>query len=276
VFTTLVDVATLVEHLGDKQWVIVDCRHALADFSAGRRDHEASHIPGAFFADVEVDLAGEKTPKSGRHPLPDSSDFVTFLRRLGVNPDSQIVAYDGGADMFAARFWFLARHLGHRNVAVLDGGWKAWVAAAAPTTSDETPAARGKFVASESLDGTLNIAAVARTLGSDDMVLLDARAPERFDGDVEPLDPVAGHIPGARNRWFKKNYNEQGFWKSPERLYAELSPFGEPSNVVNYCGSGVSAAVNVLAFEIAGLTGARLYPGSWSEWCANRTEVERS
>jgi thiosulfate/3-mercaptopyruvate sulfurtransferase len=276
-FATLVDIATLTEHLGDKGWVIVDCRHTLADFSAGLAEYESSHIPGAYFANVETDLAGEHTGKNGRHPLPDREDFVALLRRMGVSPDTQIVAYDAGADMFAARFWFLARHFGHRNVAVLDGGWKAWLAAGGPTTAEIPPKARGSFVASESLDGTVNAAGVVRSLGSEDALLLDARAPERYDGEVEPLDPIAGHIPGARNRWFKKNYDDRGFWKTPERLYAELSPLGEPSSVVNYCGSGVSAAVNVLAFEIAGLSGARIYPGSWSEWCALHPDrVERS
>ncbi|HVS46815.1 MAG TPA: sulfurtransferase [Verrucomicrobiae bacterium] len=274
---TLVDVATLAEHLDDPRWVVVDCRHTLADFSAGRREYESAHIPGAFFADVETDLAGVHTGTNGRHPLPGRDDFVALLRRMGVSGDTQLIAYDAGADMFAARLWFLARWVGHRAVAVLDGGWKAWCDADAPGTADVTPKPphRGTIAAFAPLDGTVNAAAVSRAIGSDDMLLLDARAPERYAGEVEPIDPVAGHIPGARNRWFKSNYDDRGFWKSPERLNAELGAFGESSRVVNYCGSGVSAAVNALAFEIAGLSGARLYPGSWSEWCSTPREVER-
>jgi thiosulfate/3-mercaptopyruvate sulfurtransferase len=278
VHATLVDVATLREHLDDPHWVVVDCRHALADFSTGRREYESAHIPGAFFADVETDLAGVHTGTNGRHPLPDRDDFVALLRRMGVSGDTQLIAYDAGADMFAARFWFLARWVGHQAVAVLDGGWKAWCDADAPRTAGVTPKPprRGTFAALAPLDGTVNAAAVSRAIGSDDMLLLDARAPERYAGEVEPIDPVAGHIPGARNRWFKSNYDDRGFWKSPERLNAELGSLGESSRVVNYCGSGVSAAVNSLAFEIAGLSGARLYPGSWSEWCSTPREVERS
>ena len=269
-FTTLVDVATLREHLDDPQWIVIDCRHALADFSAGRREYDEAHVPGAFFADVETDLAGEKTGTNGRHPLPDRQSFVGFLRRLGVSTDTQIVAYDNGADMFAARLWFLARWIGHANVAVLDGGLTAWREANAPLTADPTPTRkRGNLIAGGAMTGTLDAAAIARGLNSDEMVLLDARAPERFSGDVEPVDPVAGHIPGARNRWYKSNFDDRGRWKTPERLNAEFSRFGEPSSIVNYCGSGVSAAVNSLALTVAGLDGSRLYPGSWSEWCSD-------
>ena len=277
-FDTTVDVATLARHFGGERWVVFDCRHALADFSAGKRDYDAGHIPGAFFANVETDLAGTHTGTNGRHPLPDRDAFVAFLRTRGVSAQTQVVAYGGAADMFSPRFWFLMRWIGHRNVAVLDGGWPAWVNGGYPiTTQAPRTRSRGTIVAADPLDPTVDADTIARAIGSRSLLLLDARAAERYEGTVEPLDPVAGHIPGARNRWFGSNFDERGYWKSPERLGDELAPFGDPARIVNYCGSGVSAAANMLAFEIAGKTGAHLYPGSWSEWCALRPEtVERS
>lgn len=265
-FGTIVGAATLREHLGDARWAIVDCRHSLADFGAGRRAYEAAHIPGAFFADNESDLAGARSGTNGRHPLPDRAAFAAYLRSIGVGDGTQLVAYDAGGDMFAARFWFLARWIGHEAVAVLDGGLAAWEAAGYPTTGGREPAPEpGDLEPRTPLDATLDAGAVARAA---DAVLIDARAPERYRGEVEPIDPVAGHIPGARNRWFKENYDADGRFKSPDVLRAELNAYGDPARVVNYCGSGVSAAVNMLAYAIAGLPGARLYPGGWSEWCA--------
>ncbi len=263
-FDTIVDIRTIAERRADPRLILVDCRHGLADFGAGRRAYDEAHIPGAFFADTETDLAGEKTGTNGRHPLPDRDAFVAFLRRNGVNDDTQLVAYDAGADMFAARFWFLMRWIGHEAVAVLDGGFAAWSAADYPVKSDVPVRAPGSIGAREPLDGLLDARAVAAGAG----VLLDARASERFRGEVEPLDPAAGHIHGARNRWFKENYDERGFWKSPERLAEELAEHGSSHEIVHYCGSGVSAAVNLLAYKRAGLTGSRAYPGGWSEWCA--------
>jgi len=265
-FDTIVDIRAIAEHRADPRSILVDCRHGLADFGAGRRAYDEAHIPGAFFADTETDLAGEKTGKNGRHPLPDRDAFVAFLRRNGVDDDTQLIAYDAGADMFAARFWFLARWIGHEAVAVLDGGYAAWVAARYPVNADVPVRPAGTIVAREPLDGLLDAAAVEAGAG----VLLDARASERFRGEVEPIDPVAGHIAGARNRWFKENYDERGFWKSPERLARELAEHGSPEEIVHYCGSGVSAAVNLLAYKIAGLPGSRTYPGGWSEWCSSR------
>ncbi|MDQ2992572.1 MAG: sulfurtransferase [Candidatus Eremiobacteraeota bacterium] len=262
-FDTIVDVRAIAEQRADPRLILVDCRHGLTDFGAGRRAYEEAHIPGAFLADTETDLAGEKTGKNGRHPLPDRDAFVAFLRRNGVNDDTQLVAYDAGADMFAARFWFLMRWIGHEAVAVLDGGFAAWTSAEYPVRADVPTHAPGTITAREPLDGLLDAAAVEAGAG----VLLDARASERFRGEVEPIDPVAGHIPGARNRWFKENYDERGFWKSPERLVEELREHGSAEDIVHYCGSGVSAAVNLLAYKIAGLPGSRAYAGGWSEWC---------
>jgi thiosulfate/3-mercaptopyruvate sulfurtransferase len=271
-FCTLVDARTLAEHLDDPRWLIFDCRHSLADFSAGRKAYNEAHIPGAFFADVERDLAGVKTGRNGRHPLPDPEVFAAFLRRHGANDETQIVAYDAGGDMFAARLWFLTRWIGHDAVAVLDGGFGVWRAEGLPV-SNETPPPRAAGTLAVRLRPECVLLAdeLLANLDAPDLRLIDARQPERFAGIVEPLDPVAGHIPGACNRWFKDNFERDGRFKSPERLREEFAAIArcDPKQIVHQCGSGVSAAVNMLAMEHAGLTGSRIYPGGWSEWCSD-------
>ena len=270
-FATIVAVEELVRHLDDPAWVVVDCRHILQDFSAGRKAYDEGHIPGAFFARVEEDLAGEKTGLNGRHPMPDPEAFVQFLRSIGVNDDTQIVAYDAGADMFASRLWFLAKWIGHDAVAVLDGGFMAWRASGYPVTT-AVPAARprGKIEPRILNQSAVGVEHILANLDSNEFALLDARAPDRFAGENETVDPVAGHIPGASNRWFKQNFDADGKFKSREALRAEFEALGiPPERIVHQCGSGVSAAVNALAMDHAGLTGWRIYPGSWSEWCAD-------
>ncbi len=270
-FTTLIAAEALHAHLGDASYAIVDCRHALADFGLGRRLYEQSHVPGAFFAGVEDDLAGRKTGRNGRHPMPDPDTFAKFLRGIGVNATTQIVAYDAGGDMFAARMWFLCRWIGHKAVAVLDGGFAAWLAAGYPV-GDATPRAprQGDIIAQPDARVLVDAAYVQAHLGNDGMQLLDARAEDRFAGLNETIDPVAGHIPGARNRWFKRNFNADGTFKSPAALREEFAAHGvDPQRVVHNCGSGVSAAANQLAMVHAGLYGSRVYGGSWSEWIAD-------
>ncbi len=269
-FTTLVDARTVHEHLDDPSWAIVDCRHALADFSLGRKLYEESHIPGAFFADVEHDLAGEKTGYNGRHPLPDPEDFAAFLESIGVNDKTQIVGYDAGGDMFAARLWFLCQWIGHKAAAVLDGGFAAWTGNGYDVTAAPS-SVRGTGNVHVKLDDSLVVDAayVMRHLRNSTMHIVDARAADRFRGENEIVDPVAGHIPGARNRPFKENFSSDLRFKSPDELRRMFDVFGEPSRIVHQCGSGVSAAANKLAMEVAGLEGSRLYAGSWSEWIAD-------
>jgi thiosulfate/3-mercaptopyruvate sulfurtransferase len=267
---TVVSPETLFAHLGDSSWIAIDCRHSLADFGLGRKLYNEGHIPGAFFADPENDLSGEKTGNNGRHPLPDPEKFAAFLRGLGVNDNTQIVAYDAGADMFAARLWFLCRWIGHDAVAVLDGGITAWTAAGYPLTVDASHV-RNEGSIGVQLRPHLVVDAkhVLDHLRSSVMHLLDARAADRYAGQNETVDPGAGHIPGAHNRSFKNNFDDHGRWKSPEMLRLDFSAHGMPDNVIHQCGSGVSAAVNMLAMERAGLTGSRIYSGSWSEWIAD-------
>jgi thiosulfate/3-mercaptopyruvate sulfurtransferase len=272
VFETIVSVDDLARHLDDPRWVIVDCRHLLQDFSAGRRLYDAVHIPGAFFASVESDLSGPRTGANGRHPLPDPVQFAAFLRELGVNDDTQIVAYDAGADMFAARFWFLAQYIGHDAVAILDGGFNAWTGTGKPVTTQEPVKPRnGTIQARPRTQSAVDVDSVLKSLEDQSFTLLDARGPDRFAGFNETIDPIGGHIPGAINRPFRANFTGPlGQLKSPEQLRAEFEAIGvAPDRLVHQCGSGVSAAVNYLAMKHAGFEGHRLYPGSWSEWCAD-------
>jgi thiosulfate/3-mercaptopyruvate sulfurtransferase len=271
-YTTIVDATTVRGHLDDPKWVVVDCRHTLADFALGRKLYDEAHVPGAFFADVETDLAGEKNGRNGRHPLPDPEVFAQYLRALGVDDDTQIVAYDAGADMFAARLWFLCRWIGHDAVAVLDGGLAAWKAAGYQLTAGVT-AARSLGNLKVRLNDRLVVRAdfVLEHLERPGMRLVDARAADRFAGRNETIDPVAGHIPGAANRPFKENFDGDSRFKPADALREVFSSYGSPQQIVHQCGSGVSGAANMLAMEIAGLEHSRLYAGSWSEWIADPT-----
>ncbi|MGC2362747.1 MAG: sulfurtransferase [Candidatus Cybelea sp.] len=270
-FTTIISPEALHERLGSSDLVILDCRHSLADFALGRRLYDESHIPGAFFAGVEQDLAGPKTGKNGRHPLPDPQTFARFLSDRGVNDATQIVAYDAGADMFAARLWFLCRWIGHDATAVLDGGLAAWNALGFPVTAaPPEPRREGRLTIALRPQLVVGADFVLAHLNSEEVHLVDARAFERFSGETEPIDPVGGHIPGAKQRWFKDNFESDGRFKSPERLREEFSENGfDSERTVHQCGSGVSSAVNHLAMVHAGLEGSRIYNGSWSEWVSD-------
>ncbi len=269
-FRTVVAPQQLRAQLGDPGLVAFDCRHRLTDFGYGRRAYEQGHLPGAYFASVEDDLSGPKTGSNGRHPLPDPQAFAAFLRAHGVDADTQIVGYDDGGDMFAARLWFLCRWIGHDAVAVLDGGIAAWTALGYPTTDDAPPAPRpGTIAARVRSDIVVDAGYVYRHLHDPGVRVLDARAPDRFAGQNETVDPVAGHIPGAHNRFFKANFDARGAFLEPEALRAGFAAYGDPATIVHQCGSGVSAAANLLAMEHAGLHGSRVYAGSWSEWIAD-------
>nr|MBA2690175.1 sulfurtransferase [Burkholderiales bacterium] len=270
-YSRLVSTDVLAERLGDPRWIVCDCRHDLLDPAAGRRAYVAGHLPGAHFLDLGQDLSGARTGQNGRHPLPDAQLLVAKLSRLGVGNDSQVIAYDARDGAFAARLWWLLRWLGHEAVAVLDGGMAKWTAEGKPVTA-QLPAA--KLASFERRPGALPVDAtfVLTHLDGAGMQLIDARAPDRFAGRNETLDPVAGHIPGALNRFYQTNLDQQGCFKPPHALQQEfklLLDGKRPREVVHQCGSGVTACHNLLAMEHAGLTGSRLYPGSWSEWCAD-------
>lgn len=270
-FELLVGVHELAAHLTDPTWRVFDCRHDLTNRDFGRKVYAEAHLPGAMFLHLDEDLSGPMTGMNGRHPLPDPGRLSRRLAECGVNHDTQIIAYDDAGGMFAARLWWLARWLGHTRVAVLDGGLQAWSAAAQPLTSKVPQPPAGNFRPVPT-PLWVDAAYVEAHLEHADMTLIDARSPDRFRGENETLDPVGGHIPGARNRFFKDNLDTNGCFKAPSRLRDEFTPLlggHPPAQVVQQCGSGVTACHNMLAMELAGLSGSRLYAGSWSEWCAN-------
>jgi thiosulfate/3-mercaptopyruvate sulfurtransferase len=278
-FTTLVSTEVLADHLNDPIYVVIDCRHKLEDEAWGEREYPVGHIPGAAFAHLDRDLSSPKTGTNGRHPLPDPLVLAETFARLGIGRDSQVVAYDQDSGMFASRLWWLLRWLGHDAVAVLNGGFARWLSESRPAPSGIEQHSRCEFRAAPRSDLLVNARQVAALVGHPDWRLLDARAPERYRGDIEPIDPVPGRIPGATNHFFQWNLNEAGTFRAPEDLRDRIGrSVGVTSSdhVVCYCGSGVTACHNVLAMEHAGLKGAKLYPGSWSEWSADPTRpVER-
>ena len=279
-FTTLISTGALALHLPDSAFVIVDCRFKLDDVQWGEREYVAAHIPGASYAHLDRDLSGAKTGTNGRHPLPDPKTLSATLGRLGIESGLQVVAYDQGNGMFASRLWWLLRWLGHDAVAVLDGGFAKWTAEARETRTGVEHAAPRAFHGSPRAAMTVDANAVASLMKQGGWRLIDARAPERYRGEVEPLDKLPGHIPGAANHFFQTNVDEKGVFLTPEDLRTRHAPaLGgvAPDHVVAYCGSGVTACHNLLAMEHAGLAGAKLYAGSWSEWSADpQRPVERS
>jgi thiosulfate/3-mercaptopyruvate sulfurtransferase len=247
--------------------LIIDCSFDLADTAAGERAFAQAHLPGAVYAHLDRDLAGTKTGRNGRHPLPARAEWARTLGRLGVTPERGVVVYDAQGGMYAARAWWMLLWAGHRAVRVLDGGLAAWVAAGGSLESGTSSSAgtSSTYPLADSLVASVDADQLLGALGR--VTLIDARAPERFRGEVEPLDARAGHIPGARSRFFKSNLGADGCFKPAAELRAAFGGFGAtPDQVVHQCGSGVTACHNLLAMEVAGLSGSVLYPGSWSEW----------
>jgi len=273
-YTTLISVTDLAAHLHDTNWIVCDCRHDLADLAAGRRAYGESHIPGARFVHLDEDLSAPKTGRNGRHPLPAADTFEQRLGEFGISNRSQVVAYDSSGGAYAARLWWMLRWLGHDAAAVLDGGWNAWVKAGNPVAAEPPTIRKTRFAARLRAELALEAGFVAAHIMKSTPLLIDARAPNRYRGENETLDPVAGHIPGAANRFYQLNLDAGGNFRPASALRQEFEAVTggkAPPDVVHYCGSGVTACHNLLAMEIAGLSGSRLYPGSWSEWVADRS-----
>ncbi|MFC7289765.1 sulfurtransferase [Herminiimonas glaciei] len=273
-YSTLISAADLSKHIFEPGWVILDTRHDLANPEAGARAYAEGHLPNAQFAHLDQDLAGEKVGADGvfrgRHPLPDRAAFIATLQRWGINNNTQVVVYDAQGGMFAARLWWMLRWVGHEAVAVLDGGLPAWLASGMWLSTEESPRVLGTLTDRASLVTTVTANDLLANLSNEKLTVVDARAADRFRGENETIDPVGGHIPGAKNRFFKENLQADGNFKSPEQLRQEFSAVvADPTKAVMQCGSGVTACHNLLALEIAGMQGAALYPGSWSEWCAD-------
>jgi thiosulfate/3-mercaptopyruvate sulfurtransferase len=267
-FTTLVSPDQLAQHLHDPQWIVFDCRFALTRPESGRQAYAKSHIPGARYAHLDEDLSGPITPASGRHPLPDPGLLADKLGRWGVDGDKQVVVYDDAFGSMAVRLWWLLRWLGHDAVALLDGGFPAWSKQGRALDADIPDAQSAKFHPAQNDSLWVDCAAVLAALRHK-RVIVDARAEERFTGFIEPLDKVAGHIPGSLNAPFEDNLDMRGNFLKPEELraqYETLLQGAPPGEVIHMCGSGVTACHNLLAMELAGLPGSKLYAGSWSEW----------
>jgi thiosulfate/3-mercaptopyruvate sulfurtransferase len=273
--TPLIGAADLFARLGTPDWpVVLDCGFDLADVNAGEAAFAAGHLPGARYAHLDRDLCGPKTARGpidgGRHPLPTREALAATLSSWGISVDTPVVAYDAQGGPYAAHAWWLLRWLGHTEIAVLDGGLAAWQAAAGPLEQGITPhaAAAEGYPLRPAAMPTIDAAGILAHPGA--ALLIDARAGERYRGEVEPLDTQAGHIPGARHRFFKDNIGPDGCFRPAAELRRVFEAFGtEPQRIAHYCGSGVTACHNVLAMEVAGLSGSALYPGSWSEWSAD-------
>lgn len=271
--TTLVSAEETAAHLNDPQWIICDCRHDLTNYSAGYRAYRSGHIPGARFLHLDVDLSGPKTGLNGRHPLPHPATFCLRLGALGIANDQQIVTYDETGGAYAARLWWMLRWVGHTRVAVLDGGWQAWTQAGLPVTVEQPAIEPVTYSGRAQPQTTVDSGEILAQLENRKTLVLDARSADRYRGENEMLDPVAGHIPGAINRFFRHNLGDDGRFKPPivlkKEFGAALNGYA-PEAIIHQCGSGVTACHNLLAMEVAGLAGSRLYPGSWSEWISNR------
>jgi thiosulfate/3-mercaptopyruvate sulfurtransferase len=270
--STLISTAELAAHLDDPTFVIVDVRHDLAQPDTwGETQYRAGHIPGARFVHMDRDLSAPKTGRNGRHPLPSPEACAALFGRLGIDAGKQVVVYDSGGAMYAPRLWWMLRWLGHDAVAVLDGGIAKWTRERRPVTR-EIPSVSPATFAIRGVGPTVSADDVLANLGKGSLTLVDARGAERFRGDVELIDPVAGHIPGSVNRPYTENVLPDGTFKKPDALrdeFATVIGTVAPATIVNTCGSGVSACHNLLAMELAGITGTQLYPGSWSEWCSD-------
>ena len=275
----LLDPDALARHLHDPAWVVFDCRHDLMAPEAGEASYREGHVEGACFAHLDRDLSGAKDGSNGRHPLPTREAFARFLAAAGVDRGSTIVAYDASNGLYASRLWWLARWIGHGRVAVLDGGLAAWLAAGLPVTTAVVERRAGDLDVGKSLVSLVDTRDVSANLATGALLVVDARAPERFRGAIEPLDPVAGHIPHAVNHPMARDLDGDGRFTDAAGLRAayEATLDGRsPEAVVLSCGSGVTACHGLLAMEVAGLPGASLYAGSWSEWCADpHRAVER-
>ncbi|HMM47139.1 MAG TPA: sulfurtransferase [Thiobacillaceae bacterium] len=266
---TLVSTEDLAAHLDDPNWVILDCRFTLTDTEAGRRAYAKAHIPGAHYVHLDEDLSAPAGEKPGRHPLPDPEVLTAKLCAWGVGVNKQVVVYDDSYGSMAVRLWWLLRWLGHPGVALLDGNYQKWTREGRPVNAEVPQAHKAACACLPEPSQVVAAAEILHASQTGEQLILDARPDRRFTGEFEPIDPIAGHVPGAVNWPFDENLDVDGTFLPPEALranYQALLKGKAPWQVLHMCGSGVTACHNVLAMEIAGLPGSRLYPGSWSEW----------
>jgi len=270
VHTTLIATDALASHLD--AWAIIDCRYDLKDEAWGRAEYLRSHIPGAGYASLSHDMSAAPDGANGRHPLPSPQAMTQTFGRLGIGPGIQVVLYDQDDGRYASRLWWMLRYMGHEAVAVLDGGFAKWALEGRPVRAGEETRPPATFEGRARQGARLRVDDVERLIGDPATLLIDARAPERFEGQHETIDRAAGHIPGAVNHFYQWNVGAGGTMLPPDQLreqFQRVMGDRRPEQVVMYCGSGVTACQNLLAMEHAGLTGAKLYVGSWSEWSAD-------
>ncbi|MEN6570459.1 MAG: sulfurtransferase [Anaerolineaceae bacterium] len=268
-YDLIISAEDLLKHLNDPKFVIVDCRFNLAEPDWGAIEYQALHIPGAVYADLDHDLAAPRTSTTGRHPLPSEEQMVTVFSRLGIDHSKQVICYDATSGSFAARLWFMLKFCGHETTAVLDGGFVNWHARGYPIESGINTNPPANFIPKMHPEMIVDTADVESLHLDTHWRLIDARAPERYAGINEPIDPVSGHIPGALNRFHEWNLNADGLFKSPGELRKEFAPLVDPEhpeNTIAYCGSGVTSAHHLIAMRLAGFPMPKLYVGSWSEW----------
>lgn len=268
-YQTIVSADVLLQNLDNPNWVILDCRDSLMDKEWGYKSYLEGHIPSASYCYLYDDFSSPITPTTGRHPLPKVEELAKKLGGWGIDKNTQVVVYDDMSGAFAGRMWWQLRTLGHQNIAVLDGGLKYWIAHNKPITTETIEPVRKDFAVDFHPEQLITVNQVSKNLDEKNFSLLDARAAPRYRGEVEPIDPIAGHVPNALNRDLTMNLDEQGLFLSAEELKQQFQPIVEQASnqqVVHMCGSGVTACHNMLAMEIAGLSGSKLYLGSWSEW----------
>ena len=260
----------LAENLNHPQVVIVDCRFQLASPTWGYDQYCLAHIPGAYYLDLDRDLSSPIKLHGGRHPLPNLDQFATKLASFGiVQSETLVVAYDDSRFAFASRLWWLLRYLGHDRIVLLDGGWNAWQGGAYPTTQDIPLPRQGSFIPQSQADWIVDLETVKSRKDLSGVVLVDSRDSDRYEGKREPIDPIAGHIPGAVNSPWKQVSEPEGYLHSPKEQAKLWSSYRQAEEIIVYCGSGVTACVNLLSLQMAGVDNAKLYPGGWSDWCSD-------
>lgn len=268
-FNTIISAHELSEIINDENVKVFDCRFSLKDPQGGLKSYQAGHLPNAQFADMDTQLSSAMTETSGRHPLPDAQQFIDQLQQWGINNDTQVVAYDDMSGAFAARLWWMLRWVGHENVAVLNGGMKQWTDAGGSLSQEQASVTAGNFTGEANMDWLLDIDTVQQQIADNKITLIDARAADRFSGKDKNTDPVPGHVPGAINLPFGGNLTQQGVFQDPNVIklrFDDAIQNQQLSNVVNMCGSGVTACHNLLAQAVAGLPPTKLFVGSWSQW----------
>ena len=266
-YTSIIEAEILNQHLNDPNWIVFDCRYNSLNKEDGFTQYLEAHIPGARYAHMDKDLSGPIIPgQTGRHPFPNANIFTKQLQKWGVNQSSQVVVYDASHGALAARLWFMLRYLGHEKVAVLNGGYNNWLKQKFPTIADLPNIKLGNFENNIQKELLASLSSVVKISKSNDACLIDSRAANRYRGETEPLDPIAGHIPGAENYPFSENVDSDAMWKTQAEIKARFKNLSKEKEMIFYCGSGVTACHNILALHYAEIAEAKLYPGSWSEW----------